>query len=338
MSHPKTITDAPMWMVCSGAISQVPSPPTTQITAVAASRPADAGEEDEEPEHQQRQGVGDQVVPAGVQQRREQDPEQALVVPGPDALVVEPVAEHVRRRTRSPRAAPRSRPAYGGRPGPARPALPRVGQAHRFTVRSLRGPADHPVLHAERVVVVVDLHRARGPAPSPARRSRRRSAHSSRASSRSMAARASDRRSSRQRPRSASNAAARSSRCPGAFSVRRALPLPTTRYDGSSRRRSRGSAEPRRAGARRPARPASSASTVTVRARATPTAVAAGRPQVGDRVLEARRTRGSSASAPGTRTTRRHWSPRIARRGGRRPAIDHTMSTTCRVSTTSWTR
>ena len=34
----------------------------------------------------------------------------------------------------------------------------------------------------------------------------------------------------------------------------------------------------------------------------------------------------------------RHWSPGIARRGGRRPAIDDTMSTVCRVSTTSWTR
>ena len=33
-----------------------------------------------------------------------------------------------------------------------------------------------------------------------------------------------------------------------------------------------------------------------------------------------------------------HCSPLMARCGGRRPAIDRTMSTTCRVSTTSCTR
>ena len=38
------------------------------------------------------------------------------------------------------------------------------------------------------------------------------------------------------------------------------------------------------------------------------------------------------------RDPRRHWRPRIARSGGRRPAIDHTMSTVCRVSSTWWTR
>ena len=59
--------------------------------------------------------------------------------------------------------------------------------------------------------------------------------------------------------------------------------------------------------------------------------------QLGDRVLEAgvlgeQREHARDQHDPG------HWSPRIARCGGRRPAIVHTMSTVCRVSTTSCTR
>ena len=61
------------------------------------------------------------------------------------------------------------------------------------------------------------------------------------------------------------------------------------------------------------------------------------RPQVGDRVLEAGVLREEGQHRrrqddPG------HCSPRIARRGSRRPAMLLTMSTVCRVSTTSWTR
>src|SRR5688572_31408654 len=41
---------------------------------------------------------------------------------------------------------------------------------------------------------------------------------------------------------------------------------------------------------------------------------------------------------PVVETAETHCSPLIARAGGRRPAIVQTMSTTCRVSTTSCTR
>ena len=50
-------------------------------------------------------------------------------------------------------------------------------------------------------------------------------------------------------------------------------------------------------------------------------------PEVDDRVLEAG-VLGQEREHARHQHHPRHWSPRIARRGGRRPAIDHTMSTT----------
>ena len=230
------------------------------------------------------------------------------------------------------------------RAGPARPALARVVQPHHFTVSAR--PSGRPSTARRR-----DRRRsrpapARGPGPSPARRSPSTLAHSSCASSTSMPASESEGPSLSRRPRSASNAAARSSRCPGAFSVRQALPLPTARHGHVAPPRGRWCERtaPRRAcrppppGARRPAAPACRP-TIDDRPRLDQPrhSRAAGRPQLGHRVLEAGVLR-QQRERPRHEDHPAHCSPRIARRGGRRPAIDDTMSTTCRVSTTSWTR
>ena len=63
------------------------------------------------------------------------------------------------------------------------------------------------------------------------------------------------------------------------------------------------------------------------------------RPQLGHRVAQPGVRRQQRRHPRHQHHPRRaHASPRIARAGGRRPAIEDTMSTTCRVSTTSCTR
>ena len=57
-----------------------------------------------------------------------------------------------------------------------------------------------------------------------------------------------------------------------------------------------------------------------------------------DRVLERGMAWQQGAYAGHQRDGKAHCSPLIARSGGRRPAIDHTMSTVCRVSMTWCTR
>ena len=53
--------------------------------------PRQARERHQEAEDQRRNGVGDQVIPVRVQQRREDDPHQAVGLQRPDAVVVEAV-------------------------------------------------------------------------------------------------------------------------------------------------------------------------------------------------------------------------------------------------------
>ena len=136
-------------------------------------------------------------------------------------------------------------------------------------------------------------------------------------------------------PSAASKASARSSKWPGAFSVRFAEPLPTTRYDGSSPT----------AVASPPSRYAADAGALGV-GQHRDLAAQPGRPRRGPRPAARRpgpRSRRTPAAARARRAPGRpghgaHWSPRIARCGGRRPAMVLTMSTVCRVSTTWWTR
>ena len=60
---------------CSTARSATcPSPPTSATIAVTAATRAEAAERDRGAEHEERDRVADQVVPAGVQERREHDP------------------------------------------------------------------------------------------------------------------------------------------------------------------------------------------------------------------------------------------------------------------------
>ena len=67
-----------MWIVFSGPISHVPRPPTTMTIAVTAATRLDAGQRDRRAEEEEREGVPDQVPEPVVQERRPQDPVEAV--------------------------------------------------------------------------------------------------------------------------------------------------------------------------------------------------------------------------------------------------------------------
>ena len=188
------------------------------------------------------------------------------------------------------------------------------------------------------VVVVVDLGRpgvGHGPAELDDRRDRGEQLAGQRLVHLEPPAPAAEPRARHRTPRPARRSG------PGAFSVRRALPFPTTRYAclavveprprGRACRNHRnleqvlGHPHPLRIGQHRHLGP-EPADRLQTRG-----------PQLGDRVLDPGVLRQQREHA-GHEHDARHCSPRIARRGSRRPAMVLTMSTVCRVSTTSWTR
>ena len=67
-------------------ISQVPKPPRIHTIAVAQTNRDNPGQRHQKAQHQQRDRIGHQVLPVGVQQRREDDPPQAVGFQRPDAV------------------------------------------------------------------------------------------------------------------------------------------------------------------------------------------------------------------------------------------------------------
>ena len=204
----------------------------------------------------------------------------------------------------------------------------RSRQAPRAGTIDSRDPeTHHPVLHAVRRVVVVDLAVAQVVQLAPARRSRRRwptapcEVHVDRRPARPRATR----RVPRRRPRPVRRSGRAPSRC--------ASPSRCRRRGTTARRRRR--------------------SLVVEQVRRHPGALRVGQhgdllaqpghgverhgAELRDRVLDPGVLRQQREHA-GHQHHPRHCSPRIARCGSRRPAMVLTMSTVCRVSTTSCTR
>ena len=88
-----------MWTVSAGATSHVPRPPTTATMTVTSATARGAAERDRRAEDEERHRVADQVIPAGVQERRERDALEAVGDARHDAVALE-----VGRRRSGPRS------------------------------------------------------------------------------------------------------------------------------------------------------------------------------------------------------------------------------------------